>query len=122
MENNDIKQMDEIREILRKITSVKQLRSSIARSETVSRKTSQMIHDFYIDSPFVKNHSHNVSDEFLDVPTTNLSKLQIEKITKRVEEEHKERMLKIILERNKTKPKKNKLDNLPVTTNFIRHK
>ena len=113
--------MEELKQFLVRIQSVKQLRNSIAKSDTVSRKTSRLLHGYYVDSPFVKKYSEDVSDAFLDKPTPNLSELQIQQITKRVKDEHKQRVRQIILHQKKKIRYRTKYDNLPVLTHFIHY-
>ena len=56
----DIIYMEELKQFLVRIQSVKQLRNSIAKSDTVSRKTSRLLHGYYVDSPFVKKYSEEI--------------------------------------------------------------
>jgi hypothetical protein len=116
--------MEELQQFLKRIKSIKHLRNSIARSdiarsETISRKTSRILQGFYIDSQFVKKYSKDVSDAFLDKPTPNLSALQIQQITKRVKEEHQQRVRKLIQRQKKNTRNQSKYDNLPTLTHFI---
>jgi len=113
--------MDELQQFLKRIKSIKHLRNSIARSETISRKTSKILHEFYVDSPFIKKYSKDVSDAFLDKPTPNLSTLQIQQITKRIKEEHQQRVQKFILQKKRKTRNQSIYNNLPTITHYIYH-
>ena len=74
---------------------------------------------------FFKKYSIDVSDDFLDEPTPNLSKEQIQRITQRVIDEHQIGVRKIIQQIILQKEynmvviqKQNKFFNLPSFTNF----